>query len=298
MTRLSMQEQLLALSDEVWGRTRARLEGLTDEELLWQPVPGSWNVRPLADGTWITDWAMPAPPTPPFTTIGWRMMHLIGCYGSDRNSRWLGVTVDAEPVHAWMVPAPHTADDSIATLERAHARWRAVLEAADDDVLDVPIGPIGGEYADAARAGLVVHQLDEVIHHAAEIATLRDLYRAQHSPSHPDPAIAALLDAETPPDAAAFRAAPAETVVGELAAMGRWDLVQAAVALGLPPDGPPPTALHRAAGLGRMEILEQLLAAGADRTVRDPQFDVTPAEWADYFGHAEAAARLRAAEDA
>jgi hypothetical protein len=288
-----MQEQLRILSDGVWERTRARLDGLTDEELLWQPVPGSWSVRPLAAGTWISDWAMPAPATPPFTTIGWRMLHLIGCYGSDRNSRWLGVSVDAEPVEAWVVPAPHTADASIALLERAHERWRAVLDAAGDDVLAVLIGPIGGQYGDAPRAGLVIHQLDEVIHHAAEIATLRDLYRAQRMPAHPDPAIAELLTAPSMPDTAAFRRAPAETVVGELAAMGRWDLVEAALAHGLPPDGPPPTALHRAAGLGRVEIVEQLLAAGADRTVRDPQFQVTPAAWADFFGHPAVAARLR-----
>ena len=288
-----MLEQLLLLSDGTWGRTRARLEGLTDDELLWQPVPGAWTVRPLADGNWILDGAMPAPPTPPFTTIAWRLMHLIGCYGATRNSEWVGVEVDAEPVHSGTEPAPHTAASAIELLERAHARWRLVLEAADDAVLSELIGPIGGPYAEAPRAGLVIHQLDEIIHHAAEIAVLRDLYRAQREPVHPDPTIAALVSAPSMPDEAAFRAAPAGTVVGELAALGRWDLVQAAVERGLPVDGRPPTALHRAAGLGRSEVVDQLLAAGADPTLEDPMFRGTPAVWAAYFGHEALAGRLR-----
>ena len=288
-----MQHELLLLSEETWNRTRARLAGLTDEELLWSPAPGCWSVRPLADGTWITDGAVESRRPPPFTTIAWRMVHLIGCYGSDRNSRWLGVEVSLTPIEDSVEPAPHTAADAIAVLEQAHERWRAVLEVADDAVLAEPIGPIGGQYADASRAGLLVHQLDEVIHHGAEIAVLRDLYRAQRDPVHPDATIAALLASPTVPDAAAFRAAPADEVVGALAESGRFDLVEAAVVLGLPVDGAAPTALHRAAGRGRAEIVELLVAAGADVSLRDPTWQATPAEWAAFFGHHDLAARLR-----
>ena len=289
---LSMQHELLQLSDGTWARTRGRLEGLTDEELLWAPAPGCWSVRPLADGTWITDYAVERRGTPPFTTIAWRMVHLSGCYGSDRNSRWLGVEVPHPAIEDSMVPAPHTAAEAIAVLERAHERWRAVLEIADDELLAVPIGPIGGQYRDATRAGLIIHQLDEVIHHAAEIAVLRDLFRAQRTPVHPDPAIAALVTSPSLPDEAAFRAAPGESVVGALAELGRFDLVERAVALGLPVDGSPPTALHHAAALGRREIVEQLLAAGADPTLQDPNWQATPAGWATFFGHHDLAARL------
>ena len=287
-----MQDELLGLSDGTWERTRSRLEGLADDELLWQPAPGCWTVRPLADGTWITDGSVERRADPPFTTIAWRMVHLIGCYGSDRNSRWLGVQVPQPPIEDSIVPAPHTAADAIAVLERAHERWRAVLEIADDTVLAAKIGPMGGQYGDASRAGLILHQLDEVIHHAAEIATLRDLYRAQRQPAHADAAIAALLASPTMPDADAFRSAPRDLTVGALADLGRWDIVEAAVALGLPVDGPPPTALHRAAGMGRHEIVEQLLAAGADVSLRDPTWHATPAEWATFFRHQELAARL------
>jgi hypothetical protein len=41
---------------------RPRLDGLTDDEYLWEPVPGCWTVR--HDGT--VDFAYPTPEPPPF----------------------------------------------------------------------------------------------------------------------------------------------------------------------------------------------------------------------------------------
>jgi hypothetical protein len=293
MAEASMKHELLLLSDGTWARTRGRLEGLTDDELRWEPAPGCWTVRPLADGTWVSDWAMPPPAAAPFTTIAWRLCHLIGCYGSVRNSAWLDVTVEEAPIESWVTPAPHTAEAAIALLEAAHGRWRAVLEASTDVSLATSIGAIGGHYADASRAGLVIHQLDEIIHHAAEIAVLRDLWRAQHQPPHDDPAVVRLLAGDT---AAFDDVADPDALVSALAELGRFDLVEAAVARGLPVDGPPPTAHHRAATVGRIEVVDQLLAAGASKTVTDPQYRATPAVWAEFFGHAELAERLRPAD--
>ena len=65
------------------------LGGLTDDEYLWQPVQGCWSVRPrseqrtppnrwLPDGEWGLDLDYPDPVPSPFTTIAWRMTHLIG----------------------------------------------------------------------------------------------------------------------------------------------------------------------------------------------------------------------------
>ena len=42
-----------------------------------------------------------------------------------------------------------------------------------------PCGPAEGPFADAPLAALVQHINREVIHHGAEIALLRDLYRAR-----------------------------------------------------------------------------------------------------------------------
>jgi ankyrin repeat protein len=53
------------------------------------------------------------------------------------------------------------------------------------------------------------------------------------------------------------------------------------------------TALHHAAGNGDDDLVRLLLAAGADRTVTDPRFGATPAQWAEHFGHTGTAALLR-----
>ena len=42
-----------------------------------------------------------------------------------------------------------------------------------------PLGPTWGPYGDSTFLALMLHALDEVIHHSAEIALLRDLYRAR-----------------------------------------------------------------------------------------------------------------------
>lgn len=285
---ISMKEHLVGVSDHVWDRTRQRLDGLTDEELLWEPYPGCWSLRRLRDGSWVSDWVPEPPPLPPLTTLAWRMVHLIGCYGSARNSEWLGVEVSTAPVESWSV-TPVTAADAIGSLEHAHTRWRHVLDMVDDDDLARRLGPIGGPYADETCAAFVLHMLDEVIHHGAEVAVMRDLYRAASGQIHTDPLVARLMRG----DVTGFDQAAGRTdLVGELARVGRWDLVEAALERGCPPDGPAPTALHYAAAIGMEQMVDALLAAGADQMLKDPQFQATPSGWAQYFGHADLARRL------
>jgi hypothetical protein len=43
------------------------------------------------------------------------------------------------------------------------------------------MGPVAGPYAEADAASLVLHQLDEQIHHGAELGVLRDLYLHTHA---------------------------------------------------------------------------------------------------------------------
>jgi ankyrin repeat protein len=52
------------------------------------------------------------------------------------------------------------------------------------------------------------------------------------------------------------------------------------------------TALHEAAWRNDTALVDVLLAAGADRTLRDRQFGATPSGWAAHAGHAELAERL------
>jgi peptide-methionine (S)-S-oxide reductase len=55
-----------------------------------------------------------------------------------------------------------------------------------------------------------------------------------------------------------------------------------------------PTMLHEAASRGERAACERLVARGADRTIRDTQYDATPADWAEHAGHVELAAFLAA----
>ncbi len=175
--------ELVTLSDEVWHRTRARLEGLTDAEYFWEPVPECWSIRQGTDGRWQRDGASPSPDPAPFTTIAWRLWHLIDLYGEDRAPKWLDVPPQGEAIGLdGPDDPPGSAEDALQRLDRAHDRWDAHLGLVDDEVLAQPIGPVAGPFADASRTGYVLHMLDEFIHHAAEIATLRDLWRAQHAP--------------------------------------------------------------------------------------------------------------------
>ena len=53
------------------------------------------------------------------------------------------------------------------------------------------------------------------------------------------------------------------------------------------------TGLHYAALNNHREMAEFLLARGADRTIRDPKVNHTPAGWAEWAGHAELAGFLK-----
>jgi hypothetical protein len=47
-----------------------------------------------------------------------------------------------------------------------------------EDGIRTTLGPAWGPFAESTHADLVVHAHDELAHHGAEIALLRDLYRA------------------------------------------------------------------------------------------------------------------------
>jgi hypothetical protein len=130
---LQLAEQL----DWHWReQLRPRLDGLTDAEYRWEPVPGAWNVRPRGTGTapievgageFVLDFAFPQPVPPPVTTIAWRLGHMI-----------VGV---------------------LGTRVASHFG-----------------GPVEGPYAKSSMAELVLHINREMLHHGAEVALLRDLY--------------------------------------------------------------------------------------------------------------------------
>lgn len=73
-------------------------------------------------------------------------------------------------------PAPPTAAEAIAVLARAHQFSQDLLQELPAASWWEPLGSIAGEYAASDKASLVLHHLDEQIHHGAELGVLRDLY--------------------------------------------------------------------------------------------------------------------------
>jgi hypothetical protein len=170
-----IKHDLLDLADLAYERLRRRIQGLDDEEYLWEPAYGCWSVRPAGDGTYRLD-AADGPVEPaPLTTIAWRLCHVIDLLAGPRNATWIGVT-PAGTLDRLGEPA--TADRAVDELERAYALFRTHVSATDGSLLATSMGPVAGRFADDTRAAFILHELDEFIHHAAEIAVLRDLYRA------------------------------------------------------------------------------------------------------------------------
>jgi hypothetical protein len=164
---------------------RIRVEPLSDEEYLWDVVPGSWSVRRRADGPgdgarrlvgageWGRDGGTPRPWPPPLTTIAWRMTHVTEML--TLRAEW--TIGDRRRTGADFVYAGDAAG-AVRLLEEGVRAWREALVTADDAALD-QVGrstyPDGSD-ADDVFLDLVWWVNQEVLHHGAEIALLRDLY--------------------------------------------------------------------------------------------------------------------------
>lgn len=289
-------EELRRLSDTVWERTRRRLDGLAEEEYRWEPAPGCWSIRERRDGTSFHEWAPIVHPDP-FTTLAWRLWHLIDMYGEDRAPLWLDVPAQGEAVglDAPDPTPPATAANALTQLDRAHARWDAHLALVDDERLGALIGPVGGEYADSTRAGYVLHMLDEFIHHGAEISMLRDLYRWQR-PISADPLTERAIrgDDSLLAEVASVDAATASALLSTAASFGRWALVEELIERGIAPAATGRTPAHVAAGAGELDVLRKLVDVGADLRARDGDFDSTPLTWARFMRRDNVVAWLEA----
>ena len=185
-TPLDWTEQLLAQLDRHWqSQLRPRLRGLTDDEYLWEPVPGAWSIRPRAEartamaaggGELVADFEIPEPVPAPVTTIAWRLGHVIvGIFGA-RNAAHFG----GPPMDYFSIEWPGGAKSALAMLDDGYARWVDGVRGLDDARLAAPVGEAEGDFAAHPYAALVLHINREAIHHLAEVALLRDLYGAQH----------------------------------------------------------------------------------------------------------------------
>ncbi|MFI9269584.1 DinB family protein [Kitasatospora sp. NPDC052896] len=162
---------------------------MTDEEYRWEPVPDCWSVRRHADGpgpradllTGGGEWGRDAtsaehPFPPPFTTIAWRLSHLSALLAIRADH-----TVGSHTLMADDVRVAGDAAGAIAAFDAGAGAWREALLSADDSALDT-VGHSSYPYGSDPEDPFVetvwwVNQ--ELLHHGAEIALIRDLYRAR-----------------------------------------------------------------------------------------------------------------------
>lgn len=271
------------------------MEGLTDDEYFWEPVVDVWTVQASADGTYRADGA-PLPPDPrPFTTLAWRITHLIDIMLAERTATWFGLSPAADDGTPGV---PGSAADAVRDLARAFEIWQRRLGSIPPEVLDEPMGDIAGPYASQDRTSFALHILDELIHHGAEVGVVRDLYRHQQPQ---DPFVSACLRADLPAvDAAAAAdvARAPKDLLARVAARQQWEVVRRLAGRGFDVDARTSggvTAAHIAARSNDVAALELLVSLGADLSVTDPAYGATPLGWAEFFGQSAAAAYLRTA---
>jgi hypothetical protein len=182
-TTVDWPHELIEQLDWHWrSQLRPRLDGLTDDEYRWEPVRGAWNVRPRGTspapiaagrGDFTIDFAFPEPDPAPVTTIAWRIGHVVvGVLGMRAAAHFGAPPTDYES-HDY----PGDAATALAQLDAAYTAWTTGVRGLGEEGLQRPCGPAEGPYADAPMATLVLHINREVLHHGAEIALLRDLYR-------------------------------------------------------------------------------------------------------------------------
>ncbi len=75
------------------------------------------------------------------------------------------------------MPWTGSAAGAITIVTAEYTRWRDGVAALGEEGLFRPCGPAEGPYSDAPFLSLVLHINREFLHHAAEVALLRDLYR-------------------------------------------------------------------------------------------------------------------------
>ncbi|MET9831201.1 DinB family protein [Streptomyces sp. NPDC006385] len=220
--------------DKARETAQVRLTGLSDEEYLWEPVPGCWSIRrrdeavtprAFGPGAWVLDqgaadipaseyaevarqaaggmsvdkiaedWGVsvervdevlahtgePEPDAAPVTTIAWRLGHLHFHFAGG----WEWTFGERRQEPKLLVDFTPSADLALERYWALMDRWRDSVAALTDEQLD-RVGFSQYPYAsdaDEPYISVLWGANYEFIHHMAEIALLRDLWRARFAAS-------------------------------------------------------------------------------------------------------------------
>jgi hypothetical protein len=162
---------LIKEMDDAWNALCSWVDGLTDPEFFWEPVPGCWTVHAGENGRWIVDYESSPPDPLPFTTIAWKLYHLASCkimyheyaFG-DGKLRWEDLQV------------ANAATEAISQLTESQAVLRTSLNDLHDDELEKSSLTNWGERWPTWK--IIWTMITHDLHHGAEIGCLRELYRA------------------------------------------------------------------------------------------------------------------------
>lgn len=162
---------------------------LSDEEYLWEPAPGAWSIRrrgeaasprPFGPGEWLLDRAVGDPNPTPITTIAWQLGHLHVCFAGS----WEWAFGERRRSPALLVDFSPSANVTLERFWTMMDRWRDSVAAMTPEQLDT-IGfgqnPWASDSEEPFITVIWAANL-EFIHHMAEIALLRDLWRTRSTP--------------------------------------------------------------------------------------------------------------------
>jgi hypothetical protein len=153
---------------------RFAIDGVTDEELRWEPIPGCWTVKNDAAGRRVPELVYGVS-TPPVTTIEWRIAHL-GVW----TIAYLDWIFDGATMHGEDVEVPAGTARMVSWLYDTQDRFVAATAALPDSRLDIDRPTQWDGLLPAWQ--LVWAIIAEHFHHGAEIALLRDLQRGHARP--------------------------------------------------------------------------------------------------------------------
>jgi len=161
---------------DAWAVIEPNLAGLTDEEYLWEPpgASGCWGIRlrdeaaaPLVwgKGEWVVESSWEPPTPPPFTTVGWRLMHGYDCL-NDYFARGMHLGLKD-----WNdIEVPGHAAEAVALMTDLVLTIDETLGAIDDELLRRQ-----AEHDPRPAWATVQFGMLEATHHCAEVGVLRSL---------------------------------------------------------------------------------------------------------------------------
>ena len=165
---------LLVQMDEAYARLIDRVDGLTEEESFWQPVPESWTVYvDQNSGRWTYHYAISDPKPAPITTIAWQLVHLALC--KVMYHEW---AFGAARLTFPEIEVPHTIPQTLELLEVGQRQLRAHLTRLSDAELDQEVLTNWREHWPAWRIFWTMANHDAL--HTGAIGQLRDDYCWRH----------------------------------------------------------------------------------------------------------------------